>query len=135
MAESGLASSVQEKVKPLMETVVTAKSKVEEFGKSAARKFDEARIETADALHTAASSLRDKAHQSSDAINHFGESTAAKLDSASRYVRHHDGAGLLSDLRQVVVRNPGTSLLVAALTGCVMGSVFFGKEKPCPPKG
>ena len=57
-----------------------AKESMEELGRSAASQLDEARDQTAGALHTAASSVRKTGRQGSEAIDNFATSAAALIE-------------------------------------------------------
>jgi ElaB/YqjD/DUF883 family membrane-anchored ribosome-binding protein len=51
-------------------------------------------------------------------------STADKLESTAGYIREHDVKAMFSDVEDVVRRNPGPSLLIAASIGFLIGRAF-----------
>ena len=77
-----------------------AKESVEELGRSASKRLDEARDETGGALHTAASSVRATGRQGCEAIGGIANNTADKLDAAATYVEDHDLRRAYSGLRR-----------------------------------
>lgn len=105
-------------------TLSRAHEQVKDLGLAAAEKLDEARRETADALENAACSVRTTGHSGAKSIENMSENAAGKLDSTAAYVRNHDVGGMLSNLRQVIGRNPGGFLILAAGIGFLAGSAF-----------
>jgi ElaB/YqjD/DUF883 family membrane-anchored ribosome-binding protein len=89
---------------------------------AAGNKLDEMRNKTADALHTAASSVRATARHGCDGIDGLATRAADKLDATGSYVEDHDLRGLFSSFRQVVRRHPAGSLMVATTIGFFAGS-------------
>lgn len=73
--------------------------------------------DTAEGLHTAASSIR----RGSKAIEDLAEGTAKKLDQAGSYVEDHDVKRAISESRKLVRRYPVESLVVAAALGFLTG--------------
>ena len=97
------------------------KDSIEEFGRSAGRKMDEARDETGDALHAAASSVRTTGRQSSKAIDNCATRTADRLDSAASYVKDHDLRGMLRKFGRQHITG---SLVAAVAIGFLAGSAL-----------
>ena len=129
---------------------------VADLARTAGKKLDEARYETADALAGAACSVRTTGRQGSEAIDDLANSAAsklagaacsvratgrqgseaiddlansaaAKLDSTAAYVRRHDTSDMLGDLQQLVRRHPASFLVGAAVVGFFLGSA--GRRK------
>jgi len=96
--------------------------RVDDLGRTAGEKLDEARHRTAAALENAASSVRTTGRQGAEAIGTLSENAAGKLDSTAAYVRGHDVVGMLVNLRQVIARNPTGFLVLAASIGFLAGS-------------
>jgi ElaB/YqjD/DUF883 family membrane-anchored ribosome-binding protein len=117
------AHSVKERVS---DAASTAKQKVSEAGIQARDKIDEKRGPTADALENAASTLHDKAEDlpGGATVKSVAHSAAEKLESTAGYIREHDIRGMLSDVEDIVKRNPGPSLLIAAAMGFFIGRAF-----------
>ncbi len=108
-----------------------AKESVEELGRSAGRRLDEARDETGDALHTAASSVRATGRQGCDAIGGFANNTADKLDATATYVEDHDLSRAYAGLRKYGRQHLAGSLAVAAGIGFLLGSAMLRMSHSC----
>jgi ElaB/YqjD/DUF883 family membrane-anchored ribosome-binding protein len=104
-------------VSHLGEQLSDAFEQVGALGRTAGKKLDEARRNTADALTGSASSVRD----AGEAIDELAEKAAAKLDSTAKYVRSHDAEGILTDVRHVIRRHPASVVTGAAAVGFLFG--------------
>lgn len=104
--------------------VSEAKETVEEIARSAGRKLDAGREETADRLRTAASTVRTNGRRSSEAIDRFARGTANKLDSTASYVEDCDLRAVFVGLRRFGRRHLTGSLVAAAVFGFVAGSAL-----------
>jgi hypothetical protein len=104
--------------------VSEVQGRAEDLSRAAGQKLDEARMEAAGALHTAASSVRTTARQGCEAIDGFAASAADKLDATASYVEDHDLRGVLTGCRRLIRRYPTGSLVFAAAIGCFAGSAF-----------
>ena len=102
---------------------------MDDLGRTAGEKLDEARQATAGALENAAFSVRTTGRHGAETIDTLSESAAGKLDSTAAYVRSHDVGGMLINLRQVIGRNPAGFLLLAAGIGFLAGSAVR-RNKP-----
>jgi hypothetical protein len=96
--------------------------RMDDLGRTAGEKLDEARQVTAAALENTASSVRTTGRHGAETIETLSESAAGKLDSTAAYVRSHDVGGMLTNLRQMIGRNPAGFLLLAAGIGFLAGS-------------
>src|SRR5208283_4973022 len=85
---------------------------------------DEARDETADALHTAASSVRRTGRQGSAAIDNLAADTADRLDATASYVEDHDLNDVLAGLRRFGRRHLTGSLVAAVAVGFLAGTAL-----------
>lgn len=99
-----------------------AQEQMKDLGRTTGEKLDEARNGTADALETAACSVRTTGRNGAETIGNLSESAAGKLDSTAAYVRRNDVGAMVSNLRQVIVRNPTGSLILAAGIGFLAGT-------------
>jgi hypothetical protein len=97
---------------------------MEELGRSAGRKFDEARDETGAALHAAASSVRETGCQGSKAIDNLAAGAAERLDATASYVEDHDLRDACTGLRRFGRRHLAGSLMAAVAIGFLAGSAF-----------
>ena len=76
----------------------------------------------ADKLHSAASTLQQKAGQNREnAVAGYAGQAAGWLDDAAEYVREVDPQKVKSDIQHQVRSNPGRSLLVAGAAGLLLG--------------
>jgi len=101
-----------------------AKESLEELGRSAGGRLDDARDDTVDALHTAASSVRRTGRQGSEAIDNLATGAADRLDATASYVEDHDLQDVLNGLRRFGRRHLTGSLVVAAAIGFLAGAAF-----------
>jgi len=101
-----------------------AKESIEELRRAAGRKLDEARDETADALHAAASSVRATGRQGSQAIDSIADSAADRLDATASYVEDRDLRDAYTGLRRFCRRHLTGSLVTAAAIGFAAGSAL-----------
>lgn len=92
------------------------KETVEDLGRNAGRKLDDARYGTATALSNVACFVRTGGHQGSEAIDGLARNAAHKLDSAAAYVRNRKVGDMLVSLRKALQRHP-TGFLVGAALG------------------
>ena len=103
-----------------------AKASMEELGRSAGKRLDEARDDTGSALHTAASSVRTAGRQSSEAIGGLATGAANRLDATASYVEAHDARDVYAGLRRFARRHLAASLVAAAGLGFLAGSALRG---------
>jgi ElaB/YqjD/DUF883 family membrane-anchored ribosome-binding protein len=101
-----------------------ARESIEQLGRSAGRRLDEARDETGDALHSAASSIRRTGRQGSAAIDNCSTRTADRLDATASYIEDHDLGDALTGIKRFARRHLTASLAVAVATGFLAGSVL-----------
>jgi len=93
--------------------IAEARDKAEDLARTAAAKLDEARYATASTLEDAAGCVRTTADEMTGAIDGVAGRTAAKLDSLAVYVRNHTLRNAFTDVRDLVCRNPGPTLMMA----------------------
>ncbi len=79
-----------------------------------------------DMARAAASAVRERADQlpGGQKVQQFAQSAAERLSTTADYVRSHDAKRMLADAERVVKNNPGSSLVVAAALGFVIGRTF-----------
>ncbi len=109
-------------------TLSSAQEQAKDLGRTAGEKLDAARSGTADALENAAFSVRTTGRDGAQSIESMSENAAGKLDSTARYVRNRDVGGMLSNVREVISRNPTGFLILAAGIGFLAGSAFGRKN-------
>ncbi len=120
-------TTMKETAAALGETVLAAKVAVQDMGRSASDVMDQARTDTAAKLNSAASAVRSAGNQSAAMIEECSEGTGQRLDSTSSYLRKHDAADMLDDLRRIVRRHPGSFLLLTASVAAFAGYVTAAK--------
>lgn len=107
-----------------------AKDKAADLGQTAADTLDSQRGAAASGLSSAADAIRSRADQlpGGDTVSELAHSAADKLTSTADYVRQNDLQSMLTDVEQVVKRNPGPSLLAAAFVGFLVGRAFTAND-------
>jgi ElaB/YqjD/DUF883 family membrane-anchored ribosome-binding protein len=120
---SDTAQSVKDKV---ADAASTAKQKVSDAGRQATDKIDEKRGPAADTLESAAATIHEKAEDlpGGETVKGVAHSAAEKLEATAGYIREHDVRAMLSDVEEIVKRNPGPSLLIAVAIGFLIGRAF-----------
>ncbi|MCX6621529.1 MAG: hypothetical protein NTY38_10700 [Acidobacteria bacterium] len=99
-----------------------AKESIEGLSQSAAKRMDEARVETGGALHSAAASVRTAGNRGSEAIDNLATGTADRLDATASYVEDHDLKSVFTTLLGFGRRHMTGSLVAAAAIGFMAGS-------------
>jgi hypothetical protein len=84
------------------------------LGENATEKIDQARRDTAQALESAASTVRSTAIHGKDAIENLAEGAASRLEATANQVRNFHP---FSSLRGVMGRSPGIVLGVGIVAG------------------
>jgi ElaB/YqjD/DUF883 family membrane-anchored ribosome-binding protein len=107
------------------------KESMEELGRSAGRKLDQARGETGEALHAAASSVRTTGRKGSEAIDNLATGAADRLDVTASYVEDHDLNDVVTGLRRFARRHLTGSLVAAAAVGLLAGSAICRATHSC----
>ena len=108
-----------------------AKESIQELGRSAGKKLDEARDETGEALHSAASSVRRTGRQSSAAIDNCSTRTADRLDATASYIEDHDLGDAFIGLQRFARRHLAGSMVTAAVIGFLAGSALSRLTHSC----
>jgi ElaB/YqjD/DUF883 family membrane-anchored ribosome-binding protein len=108
-----------------------ARESLEELGRSAGKRLDDVRGETADALHTAAASVRRTGRQGSAAIDDVATGTADRLDATASYVEDHDLRDVLTGLRRFGRRHLTGALVAAAAAGFLAGAALNHAAHSC----
>jgi ElaB/YqjD/DUF883 family membrane-anchored ribosome-binding protein len=97
--------------------LASLKTKAREVGTKAADRADQARVGAAAGLDSVASTLHEKGEQVASAAHSAADAVAY----GAEYLRVNDVRTLLSDVVEVIRRNPGPSLLGAAALGFMLG--------------
>jgi len=100
---------------------------------AAGRKLDDVRAGTADALHTAATTIRTTGKQSAGVISGLTSGTADKLDAAGNFLARQRLRKIPENLRGAVRRNPTGSVIVAAALGFLAATAFRAMTHTCHP--
>lgn len=101
-----------------------------DLGRTATDKIDEDRGAVATGLDKAASALHEKAESlpGGEKVTSLAHATADKLSSTADYIRDHDVNRMMADVETLVKRNPGRSLLAAAVIGFLVGRAFSSND-------
>ena len=88
--------------------------------------IDETQDAVARGIDSAASSLHAKAESlpGGEKIVRAAHTAAEAMEKTAGYLRDQDLHDMLADVRQVVKRNPGATLLTAAAVGFLLARVF-----------
>ena len=108
-----------------------AKESIEELGRSAGKRLDEARDETGDALHSAASTVRKTGRQGSAEIDDCTTRTAKKLDATASFIEDHDLGDAFNGLRRFARRHLTGSLVASAAIGFLAASALSRATHSC----
>ena len=106
------------------------KDKAAELGETATDTLDRQRDSAASGLETAASAIHSRADQlpGGETVSGLAHSAADTLTSTADYVRQNDVKSMLADVEQIVKKNPGPSLLVAAAVGFLVGRALSSND-------
>jgi hypothetical protein len=126
-----LETATETATEPAPEFGKQTRESIEELGRSAGRKLDEARDETGAALHSAASSVRRTGRDSSAAINNCSTHTADRLDAAGSYIEDHDLTDAVTGLRRVAHRHLTGSIIAAVAVGVLAGAFLSRVTHTC----
>jgi ABC-type transporter Mla subunit MlaD len=108
-----------------------ARESVEELGRSAGKKLDQAREDTGDALRAAASSVRSTGRKSSEAIDNLATGAADRLDATASFVEDHDLRDVFTGLQKFGRRHLTGCLVAAAAVGFLAGSAISRATHSC----
>ena len=108
-----------------------AKESIDELVRSAGKKLDDARDDTGDALHAAASSVRTTGRQGSEAIDNLATGAADRLDATASYIEDHDLKDVYTGLRRFARRHLTGSLVAAVAIGFLAGSALSRVTHSC----
>ena len=96
------------------------KDSISDAGAAVRETLHTGRLSAADALHNASKGLHSKA----DRLGQAGHDAADKVEDTSRYVRTHGAGKIMADVESFVKRNPGKSLIAAAIVGFLAARVL-----------
>jgi ElaB/YqjD/DUF883 family membrane-anchored ribosome-binding protein len=111
-------------------TASQAKGKISEMGRAVADQIDDKRENVAGGLEQAASKLHEKAEDlpGGEKVSGLAHSAAEKLSTTADYVRQHDVNRMMGDVQEMVKKNPGPALLMAAVLGFLVARAFSGRD-------
>jgi hypothetical protein len=107
-----------------------AKDSASGLGRAAADTIDNNRGKVAGGLETAASTLHEKAESlpGGEKITDFAHSAADKLSTTADYVRQHDVNSMMTDVQEMVKKNPGPALLLSAVLSFLVARAFSSRD-------
>ena len=99
------------------------KNSAESVADRASSRASDIKESVSDMARTAAAAVRDRADQlpGGQKVQQFAQAAAERLGTTADYVRNQDPKRMLADVQRVVRNNPGSSLVVAAALGFVIG--------------
>jgi len=102
------------------------KDRVSELGRKAVDSIDQNLDSAASGLDKAAATLHGRAENlpGVDKVSGVAHSAADKLSATAEYVREHGVDRMMMDAKNLVMKNPGPSLLAAGVLGFVLGRAF-----------
>ena len=88
--------------------------------------IDDIKHIVADKLHGVANTIAKKAvnRESNPEVAHYARQASAMLEQSADYVRNWEYSETKDSIREYIRKNPGTSLLIAGLTGMVIGTLL-----------
>jgi len=80
----------------------------------------------AEKLHDVADTIAKKAvsRDANPEVAHYARQASAMLEQSAQYVRDWEYADTEASVRDYIRKNPGTSLIIAGLTGLVIGTLL-----------
>ena len=114
----------------LSDTANQVREAASDLGDAAARRVDEGRYATANALEDAADAIDDNADSlpGGGRVANAARRAASKIGAASGYIRRNDFGDMMSDVEDVIKRNPLPSLLTAAAVGFFVGRAVMNRD-------
>ena len=102
------------------------KDKVSDLGRKAVDSIDQNLDSAASGLDKAAATLHARAENlpGVDKVSGVAHSAADKLSATAEYVRERGVDTMMTDAKNLVMKNPGPSLLAAGVIGFVLGRAF-----------
>jgi len=122
---SDAANTVKEKVS---EAASQARGKAAELGSNAANAIDSSLHTAGSKLQDTAATLRSTGASGSTRVNEVTNRAAAGLEATARYFQDVDTRQLVSSMESIIRRNPGPSLIAAAVAGFLIGSALRSKD-------
>ena len=98
-----------------------AKTRASAVGQAVVDRVDATRDVAAGALHGASESLHSKAKHLPPGGQKLAHSAADHLDSAAGYMAEHDTSEIVADAGSLLKRNPGKTLVLGMVLGCMVG--------------
>ncbi len=126
------ATSVKEKVSEVKDKVADvagqARDKAAELGSNAADAIDSGLHTAAGKLQDTAESLRSTGASGSSRVSDVTNRAAAGLEATARYFQDVDTRQMMSSMESIIRRNPGPSLIAAAVCGFLIGSALRDRD-------
>jgi ElaB/YqjD/DUF883 family membrane-anchored ribosome-binding protein len=121
--DQSLTSSVEAVTERAGSRAQEIKDSMSDMARTATQTVDDGRQTAAERLWSAASAVRDRADQlpGGPKVQQFAHAAAERLSTSADYMRSHDAKSMLADVSRVVKNNPGSSLVLAAAFGFVIG--------------
>jgi len=120
---NGAEETVTKVKDAISDAAETAQQRLQDAGRSVGDTMDDSRRRAADQLDNLASKLHDKADAlpGGPKVSGVAENTADKVGATAQYVREHDVAAMMKDVKDFICRYPGQSLIAAITAGFLLG--------------
>jgi hypothetical protein len=123
----GAATSLKDRAS---ETAGRGQEKAREVLRNVQGKFDRSRRPAADNLENAASALHRRADRlpGGENVAKLAHRAADRMQITADYVRAHDSADMMGDVKGFLDRHPGGSLAAAAVVGFFIGRKLRSRD-------
>lgn len=107
-----------------------AREAVREGAEEAQRRLNTGRERVSEGLHRGAQKLRDSVHRipGGERTQGMARKAADRMSDAASYIGQHDTNEMVDDVRGMIRRNPGQSLLAAAAFGFLIGMAMRNRH-------
>ena len=127
-SSSGVGDTVNNVKEKVSDAASQAREKAAEVGSNAADAIDSSLHSAASKLQDTAASLRSTGASGSSRVSDMSNRAAAGLEATARYFKDVDTREAISSMESVIRRNPGPSLIAAAVAGFLIGSALRDKD-------
>ncbi len=88
--------------------------------------IDDIKHIVADSLHGLADTIAGKAvsREANPDVAHYAQQASAMLEQSAHYIRDWEYSDTEASIRNYIKENPGTSLIIAGLTGLLIGTLL-----------
>ncbi len=106
------------------EMASNVKNAATQFGRKAGDRIEETRQATASRLRNTADTL----HQKVEGASVVAHRAADKVSAMGNYLDEHSVRDMVTDVKSVMSRHPGKTLIVSLIAGILVGQAFRGER-------